>query len=95
MRDGRQVVARAGTSVPLTATSVAGGIVTFAAEDSNTGVVVLGGPDVVAAAATRRGIPLYPDPTRGATTHTMRVDDLQSIHLDAEQAGDGVTYLIS
>lgn len=95
VRDGRQVVARAGTRVPLVAESAIGGTVTITAEDTNTGAVVIGAAGVVAAAATRRGIPLYPDPARGRTSITMSIDDLSRIHLDAETDTDGVTYLVT
>lgn len=95
MRDGRQVVARAGTRVPLAAQSTLGGRVTIVAEPDNGGAVVIGGSTVVAAAATRRGIPLFASPASGATSVTIDVDDLSTVYLDAERDTDGVTYLVT
>jgi hypothetical protein len=56
--DGRKTVATAGTREQFS--SQACKYVVITAETDNTDVVVIGGDTVVAALATRQGIPLYP-----------------------------------
>jgi len=84
--DGRQVVAVAGTAVAL-ASSTACKLVTITAETDNTDIIVVGGSTVVAALATRRGVPLS-----AGDTYELGIDDLSDVHLDALVSGEGVTY---
>ena len=84
--DGREVVATPGTAVALAASTTIKEV-TVTAELNNTGTITVGGATVIDAVATRRGTPLYP----GDTT-TIASDDLAEVFIDAEVAGDGVTY---
>lgn len=86
--DGRRVVTTAGTAVALASSSTPCISVAITAEADNTGVVVVGGSTVVAALATRRGIPLAPGETITAT-----IKNLNLLYLDSTVNGDGVTYL--
>lgn len=89
---GRAVVARAGRPAQLTTVSTAIRQVTITAETDNTRAVTVGGPDVVAALATRKGVPLA-----AGTSITLYaeygVDELSDVYLDVEVDGEGVTYL--
>ena len=84
--DGRKVTVSAGTSVAL-ASSTAAKWVTVTAETDNSGVVVVGGSTVVAALATRRGIPLM-----AGDSCTLPIDDLADVYIDSTVSGDGVTF---
>jgi hypothetical protein len=84
--DGRKVVATATTRVQL-ATSTAVKQVVITAETDNTGYVVVGGSTVVAALATRTGVPLNP-----GDSVALEIDNLADIWLDSIVSGDGVTY---
>ena len=86
--DGRKVVAAAGTAEPLVAVSTLIKRVVIMAEVSNTGYIVVGGEDVIAADATRTGIPL----SAGASFQ-LEIADLASIYIDAEVNGDGCTFI--
>lgn len=86
--DGRQVVTTAGERVHLTPIHLHAKFVIITAETDNTSVVVVGGDQVQATLATRRGIPLY----AGEST-TLLVDDLYDIYLDALVSTEGVTWL--
>lgn len=87
---GRQVVAAAGTRVQLVNAAIVSTVrsVLVQALSANTGVIVVGDSQVVAAAATRRGVAL----TAGQSV-TVDVDDLSDVWIDATVAGEGVTYL--
>lgn len=85
--DGRQTVTTAGTRVQLSTTSTAVLEVAITAETDNTGIITVGGPTVVGALATRRGIPL----SAGATI-SLGVNDLSKVYLDTTVNTDGVTY---
>jgi hypothetical protein len=50
--------------------------------------VCVGGSTVIAALATRRGIPLYP-----GDSVTLIVNDLAIVYIDAMVATEGVTFL--
>lgn len=94
LKDGRKVVAAAGTREPLSATSVSVRSVTLQAETDNTGVVVFGGAaTVVAALATRRGVALVAGASAQLTSDVDGVDDLSEVGLDVTVNGDGVTYV--
>lgn len=84
---GRKVVITAGTRVALgTVTQIRKIMIT--AEEDNTGVVVVGGSGVIAALATREGIPLWP-----TDTIILGVEEMGIIYLDATVSGDGITWL--
>jgi len=86
--DGRKVVATAGTKEAL-ATSTACKEVVITAETDNTGIVTVGAAaTVVAALATRRGIPLS-----AGDSIVLQTDNLADIGLDVTVSGDGVTYV--
>ena len=84
--DGRKTVATAGTREAL-AVSTPCKKVDITAETDNTGIIVVGGSTVVAALATRRGIPLY-----AGDTYSFEIDNLADIYIDTTVSGDGCTY---
>jgi hypothetical protein len=84
--DDRKTVTTAGTRVAL-ASSTACKQVVITAETDNTGYVVVGGSTVVAALATRRGVPLAP-----GDSVTFQIDNLADVYLDSTVNGDGVTF---
>lgn len=92
MASGRQVVATGGTAVQLSTTSKAALSVTVTALSSNTGIVVLGGSDVVAAVGTRKGVALEKGQSVKWTASLDGIDDLSGIYLDAVTSGEGVSY---
>lgn len=85
--DGRKVVTTAGTRVTLAASTACKQVV-LTAETDNTGFVVVGGSTVVAALATRQGIPLAP-----GDSITLEIDNLADVNLDSTVSGDGVTFV--
>ena len=86
--DGRTFVTTAGTRVAL-ASSTACKEVVITAETDNTGIVVVGAAaTVVAAIATRRGIPLS-----AGDSIVVQTDNLADIGLDSTVSTDGVTYV--
>jgi len=86
--DGRTVVTTAGTRVAL-ASSTACKEVVITAETDNTGIVVVGAAaTVVAAVATRRGVPLS-----AGDSIALQTDNLADIGLDSTVSTDGVTYV--
>lgn len=87
---GRQTVTTAGTAVQLSTTSVPFREVTICAETDNTGLITVGGSDVVAALATRKGIPLYASDCY--TLSYPQGSDLTTIYIDTTVNTDGVTY---
>ena len=85
--DDRKIVTTAGTRVAL-ASSTACKEVVITAETDNTGIVVVGAAGtVVAAIATRRGVPLA-----AGDSLTLQIDNLADIGLDSTVSGDGVTF---
>lgn len=84
--DGRKTVAASATAEKL-ASATKCTSVTITALAANTGLIVVGSSTVVAAAATRRGIPL----AAGETVSIPTVD-LDQIWLDTTVNGDGVSY---
>jgi len=84
--DGRKIVTTAGTRVAL-ATSTVCKKVDITAETDNTGIIVVGGSTVVAALATRQGIPLY-----AGDTYSFEIDNLADVYLDSTVSGDGCTF---
>lgn len=87
--DGRKVVATAGTAERL-ASATRCRSVAITAETDNTGVVVVGGSTVVAALATRRGVPL-----EAGQSVSFDVNDLSSVWLDVTVNGEGVSFLFT
>lgn len=85
--DGRITVTTAGTRVQMTATSTLCRKLDVVAETDNTGIVVVGASTVVAALATRRGIPL-----NAGDFYSMEIDELTRIWIDSTVSGDGVTF---
>lgn len=85
--DGRKVVTTAGTRVQFTALECRSVAVT--AELANTGVIVIGGPTVVAAAGTRTGTPLS-----AGDTAILSVMNMSLLWLDATVSGEGVTFTV-
>lgn len=86
--DGRKVVAAAATAEALSAGTLLVNYVIITAETDNTGVIAVGASTVVAAEATRRGIPL-----NAGDSITLNSVDLSEVYIDATVSGDGVTYL--
>ena len=85
--DGRKTVTTAGSREALAGSTVAE-VVIITAETDNTGYVVVGGATVVAALATRRGIPL-----NAGDSVTLEIDNLADVYLDVTISGEGVTFL--
>ena len=86
--DGRTVVTTAGTRVAL-ASSTACKEVIITAETDNTGIVVVGAAaTVIAAIATRRGVPLS-----AGDSVVLQTDNLADLGLDSTVSTDGVTYV--
>ena len=86
--DGRKVVTTAGTRVAL-ASSTACKEVVITAETDNTGVVAVGAAGtVIAALATRTGVPL-----NAGDSIVLQIDNLADVGLDSMVSGDGVTFM--
>ena len=86
--DGRKIVTTAGTRVAL-ATSTACKEVVITAETDNTGIVAVGAAaTVIAALATRTGIPLS-----AGDSIVLQTDNLADVGLDSMVSGDGVTFM--
>lgn len=87
VKSDRKIVTTAGTRVALAAAEVRASQVDITAETDNTDYVVVGGADVIAATATRKGIPLLP-----GQSITIFTDRLEKIYLDSMIDGEGVTF---
>jgi len=85
--NNRKVVTTAGTAVALAASTACKKVI-ITAETDNTGLIVVGGSAVVAALATRQGIPLY-----AGDSIEFEITDLASVYIDSTVNGDGVTFL--
>lgn len=85
---GRKTVTSAGTAEALSTTATRVVEVAIQAETDNTGVIVVGDANVVAALATRKGIALA-----AGDAITLNVSQLTAIYLDTTVNTDGVTYL--
>lgn len=86
--DGRKVVAAAATAEALSSTRLGVSYIIITAETNNTGVVAVGASTVVAAEATRLGIPL-----NAGDSLSLGAVNLADVYLDVTVSGDGVTYL--
>lgn len=84
--DNRLTVTTAGTEVQFTA--LACKKVTIVAETDNTSYVVVGGSTVVAALATRRGVPLG-----AGDSVTFEINNMNLLYLDSLVDGEGVTFV--
>jgi hypothetical protein len=91
MASGR-AVATSGTPAQFSTGSKACLSVTATALSSNTGVVVVGGADVVAAVGTRKGAALEKGQSAKWTAEFDGVDDLNQLYLDAAVSGEGVSF---
>jgi len=85
---GRKTVTAAGTAEALESARREVLVAVITAETDNTGVVVIGGSDVIATQATRKGVPL--DAGDSITLYQL---DMNRIYIDTTVNGDGVTYL--
>lgn len=85
---GRQIVATAGTAVPL-ASSLTISEVIIVAEFDNTGTITIGDSTVIADLNTRIGVPLHP-----ADAVIITINDISKIWVDSTIDGDGVTYTL-
>lgn len=87
LTSGDKDVAVAGTRVRLIGTATPMVYVDIQAKEDNTKAVVVGGSNVVAALATRKGNALFP-------LSAIRIEgaDLQDVWIDALQPGEGVTF---
>ncbi len=87
---GRKVVASAATAEALTATKTPCVGICIQALETNTGLVCVGGSDVVAAVATRKGTVIAP-----GESITLNVRELKNIiYLDVTVSGDGVSWTL-
>lgn len=95
VKSARMVVTAAATRerlAPLSAilpANVPARVVIITAETDNTGVIAIGGTDVIATVLTRVGTPLL-----AGDSVTLQNVDLTKIWVDATVSGDGVTYTI-
>lgn len=87
IHDGRKVVAAAGTALALAASTPCSHV-TVVAETDNTDIVVVGSATVVAALATRRGVPLYP-----GDSYDTDIDNVAEVYIDSLVNGEGVTFV--
>lgn len=85
---GRKTVTVAGTAERFAASSTTAKKVTIMAELDNGDYVVIGGSDVVAALATRKGIALS-----AGMSITLDIQDLYDLWIDAVVSGEGVSYI--
>ncbi len=93
LTSGRKIVTAGGTAEPLVAVSVAIRTVWIMAETDNTNPVVVGGADVVAALATRKGVALRATDPPLRLSSADGIDELSDIYVDAVTNGDGVTFV--
>ncbi len=89
VNSNRKVVAVAGTAERL-ASDVEATEAIITAELDNTGLIAVGGSNVVAALATRIGSPLD-----AGDSVVIPCKNLKDIWLDSTVSGDGVTYTYS
>lgn len=87
LTDGRQTVTSAGTAVALTTTSTPALSVDITALATNTGVISVGGSGVIAAAGTRKGVPLS-----AGQTKTFENVDLKDVFIDSTVNAEGVSW---
>lgn len=90
-KNGRKAVTSAGTAEAIVAAETLYTVANICAETDNTGVIAVGGSGVIAAAATRTGVPLA---VGQCQTFRARESygDLSKIYVDSTVNGDGVTF---
>lgn len=88
IQDGRKTVATTGAEEVLVGATTPCRWVIITAETDNTDKMVVGGPNVIAALATRRGIPLDP-----GDSVVLEVNDLSKVYIDSLVSGEGVTFV--
>lgn len=92
IEDGRVTVTTPGKAVQLSdAIGDTAAWLYITALEGNTDKVVIGGSDVVAALATRKGTPLAPG---AALSYPLSTVNPQNVYVDAVHAGDGVSWTI-
>ena len=95
MSDGNGSVTTAGTAVQLPNVSCRRVKITCSewngdtANCPNGGIIVVGGSSVVAALATRRGVPLYP-----TQSEWFKISNLNLLYIDSVDNGAKYHYLI-
>lgn len=88
-RDGRKVVAAAGTAERLVAANTPCRRVTIQALPTNTGYIAIGDSTVVAnTAGSVRGLSLS-----ASNSVTLHVEDLYQLFVDAEVSAEGVSFI--
>ncbi len=92
LSSGRATVTTAATAVPLSTADTGFESVTITALAANTKVVCVGGPDVVALAAGRKGTALEKGQVMRLTKAFDGVSDLAHVYIDAEVNGEGVSF---
>ena len=85
--DGRKTVTAAGTAEALSSVPLKVKTLTVQAFEANTLAVSVGGATVVAADGTERGIKLF-----ALSTHPFEDVDLNTIYVDAQFSGEGVSF---
>ena len=93
LQGGRQVVATAGTPVPLSTTSLSVLTVKVQALATNTDEVAVGGSDVDAAEGSENGMVL--DADQIVEFGVAEVDELGDIYVEARVDGEGVSFVCS
>lgn len=86
VHSGRKLIASAGTREAIG--SMVGRELIVSPITNNTGQVVIGGPSVIAASATREGVAL----SASAAPLRLRVANLSAVWLDSVVAAEGVTF---
>ena len=84
---GRKTVASAGTPEALVGVATPCKRVDVQALSTNTGIIVVGGAGVVAAAGTRTGIAL-----EAKQTYSFSITDLANVYIDATVDNEGVSF---
>ena len=84
--DGQATVVTAGTRVQLPALPVSR--VKIQAHPDNTGDMVVGGANVIADSATRRGLALF-----SSQWAEFSINDLSKIYIDSTASGDKINYI--
>jgi len=89
IESGRKAVSTAGVAEKIIAASTHCFMVLISADLGNTGPVVVGNADVVAAAGSQKGVVLTP----GNPPVMFLVRDVSSIYADSQNDGDAVCFV--
>ena len=84
---GRTTVTTAGTRVQISGTSTPCRVIHIQALETNTGNICVGGVDVVAAAATRKGIVIVP-----GGSYDVPLNNLNIAYIDSAVNSEGVSW---